>query len=185
LTDQRLGIGVIGSGFNARFHLQAFQAVRDADVLGVWSPKAQHAEETAGLARRLDVGAAKPYRSIAAMVADPAIDALWLCGPNYARIENVEEIADTVTRAKGELRGIACEKPLGRTVAEAKRVTALVEQAGRRSRPPSPTGGRSSGRAARRSLAGPISPAPPRSTAAPTCRGFGGASSRGAAFSTT
>jgi predicted dehydrogenase len=130
LTDQRLGIGVIGSGFNARFHLQAFQAVRDADVLGVWSPKAQHAEETAGLARRLDVGAAKPYRSIAAMVADPAIDALWLCGPNYTRIENVEEIADTVTRAKGELRGIACEKPLGRTVAEAKRVTALVEQAG-------------------------------------------------------
>ncbi|HEX4601784.1 MAG TPA: Gfo/Idh/MocA family oxidoreductase [Gemmatimonadales bacterium] len=130
MTDKRLGIGFIGSGFNARFHLQAFQAVRDADVLGVWSPKTPHAEETAALARRLDVGAAKPYRSIAAMVADPAIDAVWLCGPNYARVENVEEIADTVTRAKGELRGIACEKPLGRTVAEAKRVTALVEQAG-------------------------------------------------------
>ena len=26
------------------------------------------------------------------MVADPAIDAIWLCGPNHARIENVEEI---------------------------------------------------------------------------------------------
>ena len=31
---RRLGIGIIGSGFNARFHLQAFTAVRDADILG-------------------------------------------------------------------------------------------------------------------------------------------------------
>ena len=78
MTASRLGIGFVGSGFNAKFHLQGFQAVRDADVLGVWSPNAKHAEETAALARKLDVGAAKPYTSIAAMVADPAIQALWL-----------------------------------------------------------------------------------------------------------
>ena len=126
----RLGVGFIGSGFNARFHLQAFQAVRDADVLGVWSPSAKHAEETAGLARRLDVGRAKAFPSIAQLVADPAIDAVWLCGPNFARVANVEEIADTIARGKGELKGIACEKPLARNVAEAKRVAALVTEAG-------------------------------------------------------
>jgi len=38
MSDKRLGIGFVGSGFNARFHLLAFQSVRDADVLGVWSP---------------------------------------------------------------------------------------------------------------------------------------------------
>src|SRR6266571_8592952 len=130
MAERRLGIGFIGSGFNARFHLQAFQAVRDADVLGVWSPNKQHAEDTAGLARRLDVGQAKPFASIAAMVADPAIDAVWLCGPNFARMANVEEIVDTVTRGKGELVGLACEKPLARTVAEAQRVAQLVKQAG-------------------------------------------------------
>jgi len=130
MAERRLGIGFIGSGFNARFHLQAFQAVRDADVLGVWSPNKQHAEDTAGLARRLDVGQAKPYASIAAMVADPAINALWLCGPNFARIANIEEIVDTVARGKGELLGLACEKPLARTVAEAQRVAQLVKQAG-------------------------------------------------------
>ncbi len=130
MAERRLGIGFIGSGFNARFHLQAFQAVRDADVLGVWSPNKQHAEDTAGLARRLDVGQTKPFASIAAMVADPAIDAVWLCGPNFARIANVEEIVDTVTRGKGELVGLACEKPLARTVAEAQRVAQLVKQAG-------------------------------------------------------
>ena len=36
--SRRLGVGFIGSGFNARFHMQAFRGVRDADVLGVWSP---------------------------------------------------------------------------------------------------------------------------------------------------
>src|SRR2546422_835414 len=76
MSAKRLGIGFVGSGFNAKFHLQAFRAVRDADVLGVWSPNAKHAEETAALARQLDVGETKPYNSIAAMVADPAIQAL-------------------------------------------------------------------------------------------------------------
>src|SRR5213593_2863561 len=130
MPDKRLGVGFIGSGFNARFHLQAFQAVRDADVLGVWSPNRQHAEEMAALARRLDVGEAKAFPSIAQLVTDPAIDAVWLCGPNFARVENVEEIADTIARGKGKLKGIACEKPLARNVAEAKRVAELVTQAG-------------------------------------------------------
>ncbi|HET7790013.1 MAG TPA: Gfo/Idh/MocA family oxidoreductase [Gemmatimonadales bacterium] len=130
MTTKRLGVGFIGSGFNARFHLQGFQAVRDADVLGVWSPNRGHAEDTAGLARRLDVGAAKAYASITEMVADPAIDALWLCGPNQARIENVEEVVNAVRSGKGQLAGIACEKPLARNVAEAERVAALVSSAG-------------------------------------------------------
>src|SRR3989454_1064697 len=130
MTGKRLGVGFVGSGFNARFHLLAFQGVRDADVLGVWSPNHKHAQETAAIARKLDVGEAKPHRSLAEMVADPAIDALWLCGPNFARIENFEEITDTVARGKGELRGIACEKPLGRNVTEAKRVLELTKKAG-------------------------------------------------------
>ena len=53
----------------------------------------------------LDVGDAKPYASIAEMVADPAIDAIWLSGPNQARVENVEEIVDAVERGKGALAG--------------------------------------------------------------------------------
>src|SRR2546428_9401591 len=130
MPEKRLGVGFIGSGFNARFHLHAFQAVRDAEVLGVWSPNAKHADETAALARRLDVGRAKAFPSIAQLVADPAIDAVWLCGPNFARVGNVEEIADTIARGNGELKGIACEKPLARNVAEAKRVAALVTEAG-------------------------------------------------------
>jgi predicted dehydrogenase len=126
----RLGIGFVGSGFNARFHLQALRAVRDADVLGVWSPNREHTAQAAALARRLDVGAARAFRSISDMVADPAIDALWLTGPNHTRVENVEEIVQALTSGRGTLRGIACEKPLARTVAEARHILALVRKAG-------------------------------------------------------
>lgn len=130
MADKRLGVGFIGSGFNARFHIESWRGVRDADVLGVFSPNKQHAEDAAALARRRDVGNAKAYDSIAAMIADPTIDAIWLCGPNQARIENIEEIADAVTSGKGKLKGVACEKPLARTVAEAKKVAQLIESAG-------------------------------------------------------
>ena len=127
MSQKRLGVGFIGSGFNARFHMQAFQAIRDADVLGVWSPNRAHAESAATLCRELDIGAAKPFASITDLVADPAIDAVWLTGPNYARIENVEALVDALQRGRGSLTGIACEKPLARNVAEATRVLALVK----------------------------------------------------------
>jgi predicted dehydrogenase len=130
VSSGRLGIGFIGSGFNARFHIHAFAGVRDADVVGVWSPNQRHAAETASLARKLEVGEARAYRSIREMVADPKIDAIWLCGPNNARISNVEEIVSAIRDGAGDLRGIACEKPLARNVAEAKRVAKLANSVG-------------------------------------------------------
>ena len=130
MPKRPLGIGFIGSGFNARFHMQSFQGVRDAEILGVWSPNRKNAESAAGYARQLDVGACKPFRSIAEMVVDPAIDAIWLCGPNQARVENVEELTDPIMRGHADLRGIACEKPLARNVTEAKTVLSLVKRAG-------------------------------------------------------
>jgi predicted dehydrogenase len=112
-----------------RFHLRSWVAVRDADVLGVWSPTAAHREQAAAMARELGIGRARPYDSIAAMVADPAIDCLWIVGPNHTRVACMEEIVDAVRRGKGELRAVACEKPLGRNVAEARRMLALVREA--------------------------------------------------------
>ena len=130
MSGDRLGIGFVGSGFNARFHVQSFTGVRDADVRGVWSPNQENAASTAALARELDVGEARPYKSIRDMVADPAINALWLCGPNQARIANIEEIVDAIKSGAGTLRGLASEKPLARNVAEAKKVAALVAGVG-------------------------------------------------------
>ncbi|MBI4408828.1 MAG: Gfo/Idh/MocA family oxidoreductase [Gemmatimonadetes bacterium] len=132
MSNDRLGVGFIGSGFNARFHIQGWVGVRDADVRGVWSPSARNAQAAASLARELAVGEAKAYRSITDMVADPAIDAIWLTGPNHVRVENVEEIVRALDSGKGELRGLACEKPLARNVGEAQRLVELVERVGLR-----------------------------------------------------
>jgi predicted dehydrogenase len=125
-SKKRLGVGFIGSGFITRFHIQSFLAVRDADVLGVWSPNSQHAEAAAALARQLGVGEARAFASIAEMVAAPEIDCLWICAPNHTRIENMEEIVHTLEAGKGELIGLACEKPLARNVGEARRMVELV-----------------------------------------------------------
>jgi len=45
-------------------------------------------------------------------------------------VENVEEIVDALERGVGSLVGMACEKPLARTVAEAETVTSMVKRAG-------------------------------------------------------
>ena len=129
-STKPLGVGFIGSGFNAKFHMLGWIGVRDADVRGVWSPNKKNAGVAAAYAKKLDVGDCKPYKSITDMVADPDIDAIWITGPNQARIENVEEIVQAVESGMGTLKGIACEKPLARNVAEAKKVRDMVKRIG-------------------------------------------------------
>ncbi len=121
-----LGIGFVGSGFITRFHIRSWTAVRGADIRGVWSPNPNRSRSAAELANELDVGPAEAYPSIAAMVADEAIDAIWICGRNDHRLANMEEIADALGAGHGNLVGIACEKPLARNAAEAKRMVELV-----------------------------------------------------------
>jgi predicted dehydrogenase len=130
MSRERLGVGFVGSGFNARFHTRAWVGVRDADILGYWSPNPENATSAAQLARQLDVGAARAYGSITELVEDPAIDAIWLTGPNHTRVANVEEIVSAIARGRGMLRGLACEKPLARNVAEAAEVLRLVQSVG-------------------------------------------------------
>ncbi len=129
MKKKRLGVGFIGGGFISRFHIRSWIGVRDADILGVVSRREETAEDAAALARKLNVGEAKAFRSVSDMIANPHIDALWICTPNFHRIEVMEEILHALESGKGELVGIACEKPLGRNVAEAKKVLELTQRA--------------------------------------------------------
>jgi predicted dehydrogenase len=131
MSKKRLGIGFIGGGFITRFHIQSLISVRNVDVIGVMSLTKASAVESAALARSIGVGDnAKAYDTITDMIVDPTIDALWVCSPNFARIETFEEIANAISSGKGELIGVACEKPLGRNVAEAKKVLELTKSVG-------------------------------------------------------
>ena len=128
MKNTRLGIGFIGGGFIARFHIKSLIGVRDTDVIGVVSKLRDTAEEAAILAREIGVGDAKAYDSITDMVADKNIHALWICAPNFTRIEVMEEIVHAIETGKGELIGVTCEKPLGRNVAEAQRMLELAQK---------------------------------------------------------
>jgi len=130
MAGSKLGVGFIGSGFVTKFHLQAWRGVRDADVLGIYSPNRAHAEETAAIARSLRVGNARAFNSIEEMIAAPEIDCIWLCGPNHQRVENMEAICRTLASGKGKLIGVACEKPLARNAGEARKMVELIEQSG-------------------------------------------------------
>jgi len=127
MSPKRLGIGFIGGGFISHFHIQSLIGVRDVDVLGVVSK--EQAEETAALAIKTGVGEARTHDSITDMVANPDINAIWICSPNFTRLEVMEEIVHAVESGKGELIGVTCEKPLGRNVAEAKRMLELAQGA--------------------------------------------------------
>ncbi|MDE3096504.1 MAG: Gfo/Idh/MocA family oxidoreductase [Chloroflexota bacterium] len=127
MSGRRLGVGFVGAGFMNRFHVLSLAGVRDADVTGVFSPTRAHAEELAALAVRTGVGAPKVHPSIAELVADPAVDALWIASTNDTRVAVVEEIVDAVKRGRGTLLGVACEKPLARNLREARRMVELVE----------------------------------------------------------
>ncbi len=130
MAGHRLGVGFVGGGFVGQFHIRSFVGVRDSDVLGVVGGDDDTAEEASALARKLGVGEARPYASVTEMVADPAIDALWICAPNFTRVEIMEEIVHAVESGKGELVGVACEKPLGRNTAEARKMLELVQKVG-------------------------------------------------------
>ena len=126
----KLGIGFVGGGFITRFHIRSWVGVRDADVLGIVDPDEKRAREAAALAKSLRVGEPRVFKSLTAMAADPRIDAIWICSPNYTRLEVMDEIAQAVVKGKAGLVGVSCEKPLGRNVGEAKAMVTLARKAG-------------------------------------------------------
>ncbi len=121
---QTLKLGFIGAGFLAKFQAVALRMVRGAELVGVYSLKG--AEELAASAMENGLGDCKVYPNVAELCKN--CNAVAVFAPNFARIEIVEQIVEAV-KAGAELKGLICEKPLGRTVAEAKRLVALAKEA--------------------------------------------------------
>jgi predicted dehydrogenase len=120
---------MIGSGFVAKFHLQSMIGVRNARVAGVWSPTAKNRNAFAATANRMEVGPCTAYPSLEDMVRSPEIDAVWVLSPNFTRLENFQVIHDLMKRGKASLLGVACEKPLARTIGEAREIVRLAKDA--------------------------------------------------------
>ncbi|MFE7114105.1 Gfo/Idh/MocA family protein [Streptomyces sp. NPDC057654] len=131
--DAPLGIGIIGSGFIAHFHVRSWQSIRGSDIVATHSRTLDRARELASYAEELRVGTdVTPYDDIAALVRDERVDAVWVLTPNHTRVDVIRAVCEEVRSGRAALRGIAVEKPLGRNLAEARHVAGLVEESGLR-----------------------------------------------------
>ena len=125
-----LKIGMVGTGFIARFHLTALQRVRDCEVVGVYSPSRAHRERAAAFANQLAIGPCTPFESLERLLCTSGLDAVWLLVPNDVRIEIMQNVHALLLGGRASLTGVACEKPLARNVAEASEMLRLAEEAG-------------------------------------------------------
>jgi predicted dehydrogenase len=122
---ETLRYGIVGGGFVARFHLRALESVRGVDVAGITSRTPPHA--LADWARSRGLGEVRVFESTREMA--PHVDVIVIGNPNFARVAVMDEIAAAV-RDGARLRGLVCEKPLARNVAEARRVVELAHEIG-------------------------------------------------------
>jgi len=83
------------------------------------------AEELAQVVRDQGIGDAVVYPTITEMAQH--VDAIAIYAPNFARVEIMEEIAEAV-KAGAKLKGVICEKPLGRNLQEARRLVELAKE---------------------------------------------------------
>jgi predicted dehydrogenase len=121
---------MVGAGFMAQFHLRSFLGVRNAVLAGVWSPTLLRREAFAAATTREGLGPCVAFESLEAMLESGAIDALWIVGPNYARLDVMRALHAARLAKRTSVSAVACEKPLARTLAEAREMLRLAEDAG-------------------------------------------------------
>ncbi len=126
---RRIGVGFVGAGFVATFHARSWQGVRDGDIMAVCATREESARRLSALCKNLDVGQPEAYTDLTKMLHNTAVEAVWVTVPNYARLAVVETIVNEVKAGRSRVRAIAIEKPLARTVSEARRLLSLVEDA--------------------------------------------------------
>lgn len=130
MNKKRLGVALVGAGLANKFHARAWSGVRDADIVAVCSTHEESARELAATCRDLGLGTPEVYTDVRDAVRNPAVDAAWLGVPTFSKLPVVRAVVEEVLQGKTNLKALSCEKPLARTVKEAKEMIALVEKAG-------------------------------------------------------
>ncbi len=115
---RRFGFALVGAGLAATPHAQALAAL--ADRIAVRGVFTRNRERAAAFAERFGFPVAD---DLDALTADPEVDALLLLTPPDTRLDLIERFA-----ALG--KHVLCEKPLGRTVADAEDIAGICARHG-------------------------------------------------------
>ncbi len=113
-----LNAAVIGAGFMGITHIEALRrlGIRVVGCLG------NTVDETGGGVT--DCGLEKGYTSLAELVADPEVDVVHICTPNYLHFEMAQAALENG-------KHVVCEKPLAITSAESAELVRLARETGR------------------------------------------------------
>jgi predicted dehydrogenase len=130
LPKERLRVGFVGSGFIAHFHLKSLVGVRNVDVTAVYSRNAEKRDRFAAAVAELGVGECRAHDSLESLVQSGDVDAVWIVSPNYTRLDVMRTIHAEVKAGRSKMIAVACEKPLARTIAEAREMLRLANDAG-------------------------------------------------------
>ncbi len=129
-TRDKLRIGFVGTGFIAHFHLRALVGVRNVDVTGVFSRNPANRERVVQAVAELGLGTCRSHASLQSLLQADDVDAIWILSPNDMRLDVMRAIHAEVTAGRSKVLAVACEKPLARTIAEAREMLRLAEDAG-------------------------------------------------------
>ena len=129
LPKQTLRVGFVGSGFIAHFHLKSMIGVRNVEVTGVFSRKPENREKFAKEVEALGLGTCRTHGNLEALLTADDVDAIWILSPNYTRLDVMRTLHKAVKDGRSTVFAVACEKPLARTVAEAREMLSLAEDA--------------------------------------------------------
>lgn len=133
MTDfpkDKLRVGFVGSGFIAHFHLKAMLGVRHVEVTGVHSRKAENRARIVEAVAELGLGNCRGHDSLESLFRAEDVDAIWILSPNYTRLAVMRTLHAEVKAGRSKVFAVACEKPLARSVAEAREMLHLAEDAG-------------------------------------------------------
>jgi predicted dehydrogenase len=117
-ANDRLRVGVIGSGSNAESHLTALIGLADQDnveitaVCDVYRPR---------LDRAASIALARPYSDYRSLLEHPGLDYVVICSPNHWHAQMAIDALDAGLH-------VYCEKPLAHTIAECLAVRRKVKE---------------------------------------------------------
>lgn len=129
LPKAKLRVGFVGSGFIAHFHLKAMLNVRNVEVTGVYSRSAEKRQRFVEQVAELGLGECRSHESLESLVRAKDVDAIWILSPNYTRLDTMRVIHAEVMTGRSAVIAVACEKPLARTIGEAREMLHLAEDA--------------------------------------------------------
>ena len=120
MKDKRIiRVGVVGGGAIAqRRHLPEYAANPNAEVAGIIDFNPERMEELC------EQYGAKPYASLDEMLADPTIDAISVCTPNYTH-------AETTIKALRAGKHALCEKPMALSLQETRAMLEAERESGK------------------------------------------------------